>query len=162
MNHDTFIKALFESLEETFDAHHGIYLDKGTSLFETLDTITAADASRAAGSGCASLAAQVAHVTFYLEVIERDILTGDTGNVDWRAIWSAVREVTPEGWASLKQQLRDTSDRLRATLRNQETWNDDRAVGAALAVLAHTAYHLGGLRQALAAIRSVPTTSEPV
>ena len=96
MNQDTFTRALFESLDEAFDVHHGIYLDKGTSLFETLEAVTAAEASRAAGAGCASLAAQVAHITFYLEVIERYMLTGDGGKPDWRAIWRTVRAVTPD------------------------------------------------------------------
>ncbi len=36
-------------LDETFENHHGIYLDKGTSLFETLDGIRADEASRPVG-----------------------------------------------------------------------------------------------------------------
>ena len=55
---------LFLLMEETFEAkHHGIYLDKGTSLFETLETISAREASIPVGGKCASVAAQVAHVT---------------------------------------------------------------------------------------------------
>ena len=38
---ELFTGELFPMLEETFERVHGIYLDKGTSLFETLDTITA-------------------------------------------------------------------------------------------------------------------------
>ena len=41
-NAQDFAKNLFQLMEETFEAkHHGIYLDKGTSLFETLETISA-------------------------------------------------------------------------------------------------------------------------
>jgi hypothetical protein len=61
---ERFSKELFDILDETFDTHHGIYLDKNTSLFETLATINAAEASRPVGGKCASLAAQVAHVIF--------------------------------------------------------------------------------------------------
>lgn len=43
---DLFTSELFPLVEETFERIHGIYLDKGTSLFETLDTITAEEASR--------------------------------------------------------------------------------------------------------------------
>lgn len=39
-----FSSALFEFLEETFETHHGFYLDKGTSLFEILSTISATEA----------------------------------------------------------------------------------------------------------------------
>ena len=35
---------LFKALDETFDQVHGIYLDRGTSLFETLETISAEEA----------------------------------------------------------------------------------------------------------------------
>ena len=33
--------AILEYLEETFETHHGFYLDRGTSMFETLATISA-------------------------------------------------------------------------------------------------------------------------
>ena len=64
---------LFDILDEAFVTHHGIFLDRGTSLFETLETITAAEASIPVGGKCATLAAQVAHVNFYLEVTGRHI-----------------------------------------------------------------------------------------
>ena len=30
-------KEIIDILEETFETHHGVYLDEGTTLFETLD-----------------------------------------------------------------------------------------------------------------------------
>lgn len=65
---DYLTEAILVSLEETFENVRGIYLDKGTSLFETLATISADEASIPVSSTCASLAAQVAHVTYYMEV----------------------------------------------------------------------------------------------
>src|SRR5215216_4154325 len=93
---------LFDILDETFVTHHGIFLDKGTSLFETLETITAAEASIPVGGKCATLAAQVAHVNFYLEVLEDYILEKDRGKVDWGDIWRRVKEVSPEEWQAYK------------------------------------------------------------
>ena len=59
---DDFKNNLFLLMEETFESkHHGIFLDKGTSLFETLETVSAQEASIPVGGKCASLAAQVAH-----------------------------------------------------------------------------------------------------
>jgi hypothetical protein len=52
-----FTKELFEILDETFEHVHGIYLDKGTSLFETLETITAARVAPAPPLTCACCAA---------------------------------------------------------------------------------------------------------
>lgn len=148
-----FTKELFDILEEIFETHHGIFLDKNTSLFETLETITAAEASRPVGGKCASLAAQVAHVNFYLEVLERYLLTRDARDVDWGEIWRRVQAVTPNEWAASKAQLRETYQRITALLHNSETWDDDVIIGGALAIVVHTAYHLGEIRQALCTLR---------
>ena len=148
-----FTQELFDILDETFETHHGIYLDKGTSLFETLDTITAAEASSPVGGKCASLAAQVAHVTFYLEVLERYMLAKDAGDVDWGEIWRTIREVTPEEWVGLKEQLHQTYRRVFEMMRRLETWDDNIPIGGALAILVHTAYHLGEIRQALCILK---------
>ena len=67
-----FKKALLILFDETFNKVHGIYLDKNTSLFDTLTTISADEASIPVGGKCATLAAQVKHVAFYLDVIEPD------------------------------------------------------------------------------------------
>jgi hypothetical protein len=45
-NSRDFANNLFLFMEETFEAkHHGIYLDDGTSLFETLESVSADEAS---------------------------------------------------------------------------------------------------------------------
>ena len=150
---DRFTKELFDILSETFETHHGIYLDKGTSLFDTLETINAEEASTPVGGKCATLAAQVTHVIFYLEVLERYILTGDGEKVDWGSIWRSVREVTPGEWAGLQQQLKATYRRIFTMLKTKQTWDDETSIGGALAMLVHSAYHLGEIRQALCALK---------
>ena len=149
---DRFTKEYFKILDETFVKHHGIYLDENTSLFETLETITAAEASRPVGDQCASLAAQVAHVTFFLEVLENYILHKSAGKIDWGEIWRTVRVVTPEEWEALKQNLKLTHKRVLKSLHGLN-WEGDRSIGGALAILVHTAYHLGEIRQALCTLK---------
>lgn len=153
IDQELFVREYFAILEETFETHHGIFLDKNTSLFETLSTLTATEASQPVGGKCASLAAQVAHVTFYLEVLERYILTQDTGKVDWGEIWRTVKAVTPEEWTTLQQQLRQTYQRVRGMLQGSAVWNAEATIGGALAIVVHTAYHLGEIRQALCTLR---------
>jgi len=153
IDQDRFTREFFDILDETFETHHGIFLDKNTSLFETLDTVTAAEASQPVGGKCASLAAQVAHVTFYLEVLARYIETQDAGRVDWGEIWRTIREVTPEEWDMLRQQLRQTYQHVYAMLRSLPTWDAEATIGGALAIAVHTAYHLGEIRQALCTLR---------
>ncbi len=153
IDQNRFAKPLLEILEETFETNHGIYLDKGTSLFETLDTITAAEASRPVGGKCATLAAQVAHVTFFLEVLERYMLAQNVGAVDWAEVWRTVKEVTPDEWAALRRRLSQTYQRIVAMARGLQTWDNEAAIGGAMAIAVHTAYHLGEIRQAFCTLK---------
>jgi hypothetical protein len=144
---------LFDILDEAFVTHHGVFLDRGTSLFETLETITAAEASIPVGGKCATLAAQVAHVNFYLEVVEDYILNKERDNVDWGEIWRRVNKVSTEEWTADQDQLKETYQRVISMLKNLEDWNDDRPIGGALAIAIHTAYHLGEIRQAMCVVK---------
>jgi hypothetical protein len=144
---------LFDILDEAFVTHHGIFLDEGTSLFEILETITAAEASIPVGRKCATLAAQVAHVNFYLEVMEAYMLKKDLGKVDWGDIWRRVNKVSQEEWKAYKDQLKETYQRIISMLQNIEDWNDERPIGGALAIAVHTAYHLGEIRQAMCIVK---------
>jgi hypothetical protein len=53
---------------------------------------------------CATLAAQVAHTAFYLEVLERSLRSGQFERVDWESIGRTVGAVTP----TVRQLIRDT------------------------------------------------------
>lgn len=143
---------LFEILEETFEQVHGIYLDKGTSLFETLATITAVQASRPVSGKCATLAAQVAHVTFYLDVLERYLRTRESIRADWGEIWGRVKGVSPEEWSDLQTQLRQSYHHIQDLFHHIERWDGD-AISGAMAIVVHTAYHLGEIRQALCVVQ---------
>ena len=74
--------------------------------------------------------------------------------VDWRDIWNNVQGVTPEEWEEMKRGLRASYHRVSATINNYEKWEGEYGVSGSLAVLVHTAYHLGGIRQAVCAIKS--------
>jgi hypothetical protein len=149
---ELFTGELFPLLEETFESVHGIYLDKGTSLFETLDTITAEEASRPVSARCASIAGQVEHVRFYLQVLQQYMRQQEVGKVDWAASWY-LTTVTVEEWDALRQRLRATYQELTALIKGFETWQHEDQLGGALAIVVHTAYHLGEIRQALCVIK---------
>lgn len=153
METQDFTNNLFAYMEETFEPkHHGIYLDRGTSLFETLDTVSAAEASIPVGGKCASLAAQVAHVIFYIESWERYALQGDNSPRDWGYIWQTVEKVSEEEWENYKSKLRDAYGRMDRLFRENSMWNED-TIGGALSIVVHTAYHLGEIRQALCTLK---------
>ena len=151
---ERFKKALLGCLEETFSNVRGIYLDKGTTLYETLDGISAAEASQAISANSATIAAQVEHVRFYLDVLDDYMRTGVDKQNNWREIWETVREVTPEQWEDIKERLRQSHSRALDTINSFEKWDGKYDIAGALSILVHTAYHLGGIRLTLGAIRA--------
>ena len=150
---ERFTYTLFGLLTETFESVYGIFLDKGTSLFETLDSINHEQASRATSGRCATLAAQVNHVRFYLDVFEGYMLEAPQKDVDWQSSWQ-VEAVTAEEWASLKMSLRESYARVRATMEGFDSWDNDNRLGGAVAIVVHTAHHLGEIRQMLCVVKS--------
>ncbi len=148
-----FTQALYMLLDETFDNVHGLFLDPGTSMFETLATISAAEASIPVGGKCATLGAQVKHVAFYLDVLEKSVQTQQFEPQDWGKIWRETTAVTPEEWETLKTQLRASYDRLKALINDTTEWPSEREIGGAIAAIVHTAYHLGEIRQALCSVK---------
>lgn len=148
-----FTKALYTLLDETFDNVHGIYLDRGTSMFETLATISAAEASVPVGGKCATLAAQVKHVAFYLDVLEHSVRTQQYEHQDWGKIWRETGTVTPAEWEALILGLRASYDRIKQLIADTTEWPGDREISGAIAMIVHTAYHLGEIRQALCSVQ---------
>lgn len=142
-------------LEETFESrHHGIFLDKGTSLFETLDPVTPEEASLRASDRTASVAAHVRHVIFYVTVLQRVIRGEEVGRLNWREIWENDRPVGAAEWDGLRAELRREYGNVRALHSDEATWKRDEAADEFVSIALHTAYHLGAIRQALAVIRS--------
>ena len=149
---DDFSKALKVLLDETFFNVRVIYLDKGTSLFETLPDITAEQASIPVGGKCATLAAQVKHMAFYLDVLEKGVREQKFPKVDWGDIWRNVNTVTPEEWIGIQDELKESYDRILKLIDDTKSWGEMEMIGA-MSVIAHNAYHLGEIRQALCTIR---------
>jgi len=148
-----FTSAISTLLDETFDNVHGYFLDKGTSMFETLATISAEEASIPVGGKCATLAAQVKHVAFYLDVLEQNVRTQQYERQDWGKIWRETQEVNAEEWDALKTQLRESYDRIKQLINEATEWPSEAHIGGAIAMIVHTAYHLGEIRQALCTLK---------
>jgi hypothetical protein len=148
-----FNNALYLLLDETFDNVHGVFLDRGTSMFETLATISAEEASVPVGGKCATLAAQVKHAAFYLDVLERSARTQEYERQDWGKIWRETTAVTSEEWEAIKTQLRESYDRIKELIGGTTEWPSERHIGGAIAAIVHTAYHLGEIRQALCTVK---------
>ena len=133
-------------LTETFESVHGAYLDPGTSLFETLADISAAQASQPMGD-CATIAAHVAHMNYYLQVLEDRMFGRDLSAVNWDRIWEEVRAVDEAEWQRMLADLRATYERVKSHLDAADQWEGITELSSMLGIIAHSAYHLGEIRQ---------------
>jgi hypothetical protein len=145
-----FRSALTMALEEAFAQAHGIFLDGGETLFETLATVSAAQASQPLGPRSGNIAAKVNHMCVYIEAVSKNAEAGEYLPVDWEGSWK-VGELDGTAWQALIERLRSNYEQLRSFVAANDTW-DEMFIGGAFGLVAHNAYHLGEIRQALAAI----------
>ena len=143
---------LFALLNETFEQGGNIYVAKGTGLLPTLNAVTADMASRTPFPGAQTIAAHCAHVAYYVRV-NHDGMLGRAQQFDWPSSWREQQVGAPE-WEDLKARVRREYDALIETLHSLETCSVQQ-IGDSLAIVAHTAYHLGAIRQLLRSL-SIP------
>ena len=144
-----FKKELCDLFDETFENTQGIYLDRGTALFDTLGELSAEAVSRPIGSKGATIAGHVEHISFYLGVLTDCILRKPQVPVDWECSWQ-LKAVDDDAWMATQQRLREAYHRTIAVINDLQVWEGEDDIGASLAILAHTASHLGAIRQAIA------------
>lgn len=117
-------------------------------LFGTLSSLGATDASRpVAGT---SVAAHVHHVGWAMEATSAWI-RGDRSRRNWKESWS-VSAVDDAAWKRLREDLRHRYEELRQTIQTHAL-DGEEAFGGAVGAIAHVAYHLGAIRQKIAAQR---------
>jgi hypothetical protein len=59
-----------------------------------------------------------------------------------------IETVDEKEWDILRKGLKDSYENLLRVIADTETWNYQN-IGESIAVVAHTAYHLGSIRQAM-------------
>lgn len=139
-----FTHSLFKLLKETFEEGGSFFLQKGTGLLQTLDAITPEVASREPLPGAPSIAAHCAHLDYYVRVNLNSIV-GREQEVDWPSSWR-VHSVGVGEWQALKKRLRSGYDDLLTSLSSLPAWEEE-SLSDSMAIVAHTAYHLGAIRQ---------------
>jgi hypothetical protein len=121
-------------------------------LLRQLDSIDARAASARPMAGKTTIATHADHVHFGLTLLNRWAAGEENpfAGADWNASWKRGT-VTEEQWRTLRENLRREAERWRQFVAAREEWDDLTASGA-LSSAAHAAYHLGALRQILAAM----------
>jgi hypothetical protein len=151
-----FKRALSKMLIEVFDGPPGreaYLLNPGDpGLLRQLDSIDARAASARPMAGKTTIATHADHVHFGLTLLNRWAAGEEYpfAGADWNASWKRGT-VTEEQWRTLRENLRREAERWRQFVAAREEWDDLTASGA-LSSAAHAAYHLGALRQILAAM----------
>lgn len=156
---EDYTNSFFQLLKETFEGPPpntgSAYLDKNAGLFQTLDKITAEEASIHIRPSAPTIAGHCEHVRFYVIALY-EFMRGATEKIDWQQSW-LVRSVTPAEWDALKEGIRNSYATVNDYLQSVEKFGDEE-IGDGMAILLHTAYHLGAIRQLLLTI-SQPTES---
>ena len=152
-----FHHALSNMLTELFDGPPGqeaYVLNPGDpGLLRQLDTIDASTASTPFIPGRTTIAAHVDHVQFGLAILIR-WFAGDANpwaGADFNASWKRP-VVSEDQWRNLRDALRNDAAAWRKAVDARANW-DNVAASAALSTAAHTAYHIGAIRQILAGLQ---------
>ena len=151
----TFHTALSKLLIEIFNGPPGeeaYILNPGDpGLLRQLDTLDATAASTRPMPGATTIAAHVDHVLYGLTLLNRWSAGEENpwATADWDASWKCTT-VTAAQWQTLRDSLRQEAETWRRAVAARNDWNDLAAAGA-IASTAHTAYHLGAIRQIIAA-----------
>lgn len=143
------IEALKVMLKETCEgpSAEGSYFtttDPQAGLFGTLCSLTSEQVSQPVVTSDVPLAAHVNHVRYYLKVSNSDF-SDSPMDYDDKESWK-VRSVDEQAWEKLKADLKQEYETFINRIEAETEWTEDKATYAT-ATLAHTAYHLGALRQ---------------
>ena len=152
-----FQRALSNMLTEIFDGPPGqeayVLNPRDPGLLGQLETIDASTASKRPTPGRTAIAAHVDHLQLGLSILNRSAAgeANPWAGTDWNASWQRTT-VTEEQWRTLRDALRHEAEAWRKGVAARASW-DGMAAAAALSTAAHTAYHVGAIRQILAALR---------
>ena len=149
---DDFLTDVLHLLRETFEGSpEGVgsaYLERRVGVFSTLDALSAEQVSKEVNG--TTIAAHTEHFKFYLDRL-CEFIKGRTEPVDWEQSW-LIEDVNETEWKALRDVVRKAYENVLRTFAEVETWNGDN-IGDAVAIIAHTAYHLGAIRQMMKAVR---------
>jgi len=141
-----FIESVAYFLRETFEGspegQPSAYLDRGVGFFNTIDGLSADQASRDYGD--TTIAAQTEHAKFYLDRL-CEFINGRAERVNWEDSW-LIETVNESEWTALRSTVKKAYENTLKCLASVDSWDTQKA-GMAIGLVAHTAYHLGAVRQ---------------
>lgn len=141
-----FLKEILVILRETFEGspegQGSAFLDRGVGFLNTIAEVNAERASQFVSG--TTIAAHTEHAKFYLDRLV-EFLNGRSEKVNWEDSW-LIETVNEAEWNALRETVDKTYENVLRCFAAIETW-DQNNIGEAIAMIAHTAYHLGAIRQ---------------
>ena len=141
-----FVESVAYLLRETFEGspegQPSAYLDRGVGMLGTLQGLTAEQASLKVGGTTA--AAHNEHAKFYLDRL-CEFINGRTERVNWDDSW-LIETVNESEWNALRLAVQKSYESTLKCLAGVTGWTSIQ-MGMAVGLVAHTAYHLGAIRQ---------------
>jgi hypothetical protein len=145
------VHLVMRMLREAFEGPPGpwtYFIDTslGTGVFGTIAELNAGQASQKAGPNNTTIAGHLHHLNVTL-ALSRQALRGDSTTHDRGLSWT-VSTVDDAAWLALRAELQRAYESMLVAVSSHPTWGED-ALGVAFGAIAHTAYHLGAIRQRL-------------
>jgi hypothetical protein len=132
------------------EAHGGYLLNAGEPGFiDTMKSLSAARASKSPGPGRKPIVSHANHVLYGWDLLNR-VLHGEDKvfeTANWSTAWE-LESVTDAEWQALVAKLERTGNEVLELGPKFEHWNEIMLTGM-YGSAAHTAYHLGAIRQIL-------------
>lgn len=130
---------------------HGGYLLNGgePGFIDTMKSLSAPTASKSPGPGRKPIVSHANHVLHGWELLNR-VLHGEENvfeTADWNTAWK-LEQVSDVEWQALVAKLEQTGKEVLELGPKFENWNEIMLTGM-YSSAAHTAYHLGAIRQML-------------
>lgn len=140
-------------LKETFDGpgENGSWYTEskpGSGFFGTLEKVSAEEASFLVQD--TTIAAHIDHTRYYLWMANTYI-KGDKPELDWSESWK-ISSVDESTWSRFKVELQNEYTTLLENIHSL-TSLDEQTLNGILGSLAHSAYHLGAIRQMTKAVK---------
>ena len=144
------LRTLFAETMFHAEAKGGFILNPGEpGMIDTLKALSAETASTPPGAGRKPIVSHANHVLFGWNELSKAMHGDETAfiNADWNAAWKLER-VNDAEWQALLVQLEKVAAELLELAPKNQVWNEMMFTGL-FASAAHTAYHLGAIRQML-------------
>ena len=150
METDRVVEAMLALLREGYEGTDGwtwfiTHEVSDGSILATLANVTAEQASASPPHGGRTIAAHAEHLRWAL-AFANTFFRGEQPDFDWGKSWSVSR-VDEEQWRALLAELRKEYETLLKAIEQRGDWSDDNMLRGTMAQVAHSAYHLGAIRQ---------------